>query len=152
MLITATIRGEAWSGVRYFRCTGLRGGLDACGAKIGRVKDVGASLAACLIDGMARVPTDWRDAWRTRCHRVSGASYLGMFESVKSFVATANSVGGVIRIGVTETERSGIDVALLTQLNGAKVGDQIDRYIEPSRAEVSHATLSTSKETESSSI
>jgi hypothetical protein len=64
-----------------------------------------------------------------------------MLELVKDLVAMANSGGGTIRLGATETERPGIDMALLTQLDGARVADQINRYVAPSRAEVSHAIV-----------
>jgi hypothetical protein len=61
-----------------------------------------------------------------------------MLELVKDLVAMAISGGGTIRSGATGTERPGIDERLLTQLDGARVADQANRYIAPSKAGVSH--------------
>jgi hypothetical protein len=61
-----------------------------------------------------------------------------VLELVKDLVATANSGGGTIRIGATETSQGGIPEEALGTLDGARVSDQVNKYIAPCRARVSH--------------
>lgn len=72
-----------------------------------------------------KLRTDWNSA----------AAILNL---VKDLVAIANSGGGCIRIGLNETSQVGVPQADLAELDGARVSDQINKYITPRRAKVSH--------------
>ncbi len=61
-----------------------------------------------------------------------------MMELVKDLIAIANSGGGLIRIGMTELAADGIDGEKLTKLDGAKISDQVNRYVSPKKVHVEH--------------
>ena len=61
-----------------------------------------------------------------------------MMELVKDLIAIANSRGGLIRIGMTELAADGIDGEKLTKLDGAKISDQVNRYVSPKKVHVEH--------------
>lgn len=61
-----------------------------------------------------------------------------MLKLVKHLVAEANSGGGTVRIGGTELDSPGIAKDQISEFDGAKISDLINRYIDPGRASVSH--------------
>ena len=61
-----------------------------------------------------------------------------VLELIKDLVAFANSGGGTIRVGATETSQPGVPEAALDTLDGARISDQINKYVAPCRARVSH--------------
>lgn len=59
-------------------------------------------------------------------------------ELVKDLVAMANSGGGTIRFGATEHDEAGVDPTLVRRLDGARIGDQVNRHVAPRAVRVSH--------------
>lgn len=59
-------------------------------------------------------------------------------ELIKDLVAMANSGGGTVRIGATETEEIGIDTISASKLDGARISDCLNRYVTPASTSVTH--------------
>lgn len=66
---------------------------------------------------------------------VDRSAKLGL---VKDLVAMANSGGGTILIGRSETQFPGIDPILTDHLDSAKIADYAGKFIAPSSLDVSH--------------
>lgn len=62
-------------------------------------------------------------------------------ELVKDLIAIANSGGGTIYVGRTETGNPGVAPSLITVLDGASLSDAMHRYVNPAVPGVSHAML-----------
>lgn len=63
----------------------------------------------------------------------------GMLGLVKDLVAMANSGGGIVAFGRTETDTPGIDEALVEQLDSAQVMDQVNKFVAPATASIGHS-------------
>lgn len=66
-----------------------------------------------------------------------------MLELIKDLVAIANSGGGKIRIGATETSQPGVPESTVRALDSARIGDQVNKHIAPAKAKVSHEVIPT---------
>lgn len=62
-----------------------------------------------------------------------------MLRLVKELVAMANAGGGTVRIGASETESPGVDASLLEILDSSRVQKEIDNFIAPAEASLSHS-------------
>ena len=63
----------------------------------------------------------------------------GWQELVKDIVAFANSGGGEIRVGYTETSTPGVDRTLIKVLDGARVSGKVHKYVNPAKVKVGHS-------------
>jgi Predicted transcriptional regulator containing an HTH domain and an uncharacterized domain shared with the mammalian protein Schlafen len=70
-----------------------------------------------------------------------------MLELIKDIVALANSGGGTLEIGSSETNNPGIDATLVSELDSAKIMSKVNRYIAPEKVSIGHrvAKLETGK-------
>lgn len=61
-----------------------------------------------------------------------------MLELIKDIVALANSGGGTLEIGSSETSSPGIDATLVSELDSAKIMSKVNRYIAPEKVSIGH--------------
>ena len=57
---------------------------------------------------------------------------------VKHLVAMANSGGGTISLGMSETATRGLDAALSEDLDSSRIADFADKFLSPASLELSH--------------
>lgn len=57
---------------------------------------------------------------------------------VKDLVAMANSGGGIIFVGRSETQTPGVDPSLTEDLDSARMADYADKYVAPASLDLSH--------------
>lgn len=60
-------------------------------------------------------------------------------ELIKDVVALANSGGGTLEIGSSETNISGVDETLVRELDSARIMSKVDRYIDPQKISIGHS-------------
>lgn len=69
----------------------------------------------------------------------------GMLGLVKDLVAMANSGGGIVAFGRTETDTPGIDEVLVEQLDSARVMDQVNKFVAPATASIGKSAITSSR-------